>query len=80
MSKILKYDNINTLDIPAEYLDITTEYIHQEKSSCDSNKVSLNQTNSYIVIRSKKSFFYLKKFLDWFFPLNLRNKCRIVHA
>ena len=41
-----------------------------EKSFFDSTKISLNQTNLCIDIRSKKSFLDLKKFLDCFFPLN----------
>ena len=33
---------------------------------------SLNQINLYIAIRSKKSFFGLKKFLDYFFFFELK--------
>ena len=64
------------LDISIEYLDIDPEYpffsvyVHPEKSIFDLNKISLNQANLCIVIRSKKSFFDLEKFLDCFYSLN----------
>ena len=49
--------------------------IHPEKSFFDSNNIFLNQKNLYIAIRPKKSLFDLKKFLDYFFSLNLKNEC-----
>ena len=48
--------------------------MHPEKSFFDSKKISLNQRNFCIAIRSKNSFFDLKKFLDYFFPVDLRNQ------
>ena len=52
---------------------ISAEYT-QKKFSLIQN-ISLNETNLCIAIRSNKSFFDGKKFLDCFISLNLRNKC-----
>ena len=44
--------------------------LHSKKIFFDSNKISLNQTNLCIAIWPKKSFFDLKKCLDYFFSVN----------
>ena len=49
------------------YIYISHDFRYTQK------KFSLNQTNLCIAIRSKKSFFDLKEFLDCFFSSNLRN-------
>ena len=51
------------------------KHVTTRKKCFASNKISSNQTNLCIAIRSTKSFFDLKKFLDCFFSLNWRNKC-----
>ena len=43
--------------------------VYPEKTFFDSKKISLNQTNLYIAIWLKKSFFDLKKFLYCLFFL-----------
>ena len=50
-----------------------------KESFFDSKKISLNQTNLCIALRSKKGFFGLKKSFDCFFSLNLRNECLCSH-
>ena len=48
-----------------------------KKSFFDSKKISLNQTNLCIAIQSRKTFFHLRKFLDYFFFFKLKKSMSV---